>query len=240
EAQARVAVARAKVAQVKTGAKVEEVKAQEAVIRRCEADLAAAQEDFERGKRLLQTNAISREEHTSRRLKLQQTQAALEQGKAQLEALKAVRPEDVQAAEAEQLQAEASLAIAQEDVRNTQVRSPLSGRVLRVRARPGERISDQGILDVGNVKRMHAVAEVYEEDVGKVRIGQTARVRVPTLGVEVSGEVVSKNLVVARQDVYKNDPVADVDSRVVEVRIRLSSQDSPKVAGLSNARAEVV
>jgi len=151
-----------------------------------------------------------------------------------------VRQVDVKAAEAEVFQAEASLAVAQEDLRNTQVRSPLSGRVLRIRAWPGERVGDQGILDVGNTNVMQVVAEVYEEDVGKVSIGQTAKVRVPTLGVDLSGAVVSKDLIVSRKVVFSNDPVADIDARVVEVRIRLSADDGPKVAGLSNARVHVV
>jgi hypothetical protein len=87
---------------------------------------------------------------------------------------------------------------------------------------------------------MHVVAEVYEADVSKVRIGQTAKVRVPSLGAELSGQVVRTDLVVGRKVVFNNDPVADSDARVIEVRIRIALEDSPRVAGLSNARAEVV
>jgi len=162
------------------------------------------------------------------------------QGKMQLEALKAIRPTDVKTAEAEVSQAEASLAVAEEDLRSTEVRSPLSGQVLRIRARPGERVGDQGILEVGNTSAMQVVAEVYEEHIGKVNISQTAKVRVPTLGVELTGTVVGNDLIVSRKVVFSNDPVADIDARVVEVRIRLSPQDGAKVAGLSNARVEVV
>ena len=75
---------------------------------------------------------------------------------------------------------------------------------------------------------------------GKVSLGQKAKVRIPTLAADLTGEVVRKDLVVSRKVVFSNDPVADIDARVVEVRIRLSSADSAKVAGLSNARAEVV
>jgi len=240
EAKAKVEVAKAKLAQVQEGPKPEDVRTQEAVIRRSEADLLAVQEDFERGSRLVGPGAMAREEYSTRRSKFEQARATLEQNKAQLDSLKVVRQVDVKAAEAEVFQAEASLAVAQEDLRNTQVRSPLSGRVLRIRAWPGERVGDQGILDVGNTNVMQVVAEVYEEDVGKVSIGQTAKVRVPTLGVDLSGAVVSKDLIVSRKVVFSNDPVADIDARVVEVRIRLSADDGPKVAGLSNARVHVV
>jgi HlyD family secretion protein len=240
EAKAKVEVAKAKLAQVQAGPKHHEVSAQQAVIRRSEADLTAAQEEFERTERLIHAKAVSREEYTVSRQKFAQVRATLEQSKAQLDSLKTIRQVDVKAAEAEVFQAQASLAVAQEDLQHTQVRSPLSGRVLRIRARPGERAGDQGILDVGNTNVMHVVAEIYEEDVGKVSIGQTAQVRVPTLGVGLSGTVVSKDLIVSRKVIFSNDPVADIDARVVEVRIRLSAVDGARVAGLSNARVEVV
>lgn len=240
EAKAKVEVAKAKLAQVQTGPKRHEVSAQQAVIRRSEADLMAAQEEFERTQRLSHSNSVSREDYTLSRQKFAQARATLEQNKAQLDSLQTIRQVDVKVAEAEVLQAEASLAVAQEDLQHTQVRSPLSGRVLRIRVRPGERVGDQGILDVGNTNVMHVVAEIYEEDVGKVRIGQSAKVRVPTLGVDLTGAVVSKDLIVGRKVIFSNDPVADIDARVVEVRIRLSATDGAKVAGLSNARVDVV
>ena len=166
--------------------------------------------------------------------------AAVEENKARLESIKIIRPVDIQAAQAEITQAEASVTAAEEDLRSTEVRSPISGQVLAIRARPGERVGDLGILDVGKINVMQVVAEVYEEDVGKVVVGQTAKVRIPTLGVELSGVVVAKDLIVSRKVVFSNDPVADIDARVVEVRIRLSAEDVAGVSGLSNARAQVI
>ena len=240
EAKAKVEVAKAKLAQVNYGPKPEEVRAQEAAIHRSEADLVAAQEDFERGGRLALNNTMAREEYSARRSRFEQARATLEQNKAQLQSIKAIRPVDIKAAEADVAQAEATLTVSLEDLRSTEVRSPFGGQVLRIRARPGERVGDSGIMELGNTKMMQIVAEVYEEDVGKVSVGQPAKIRVPTLGVELSGVVVGKDLVVSRKVVFSNDPVADIDARVVEVRIQLSSEDGGRVAGLSNARAEVV
>ena len=240
EARAKVDVAKAKLAQVNAGPKHEAVRAQEAAIRRSEADLIAAQEDFERAGRLVLDRAVAREEYSARRSRFEQARATLEQNKAQLEAIKAIRQVDIKAAEADVAQAEASLTVSLEDLRSTEVRSPFCGQVLRIRARPGERVGDSGIMELGNTKMMQIVAEVYEEDIGKVSVGQPARIRVPTLGVELSGVVVGKDLVVSRKVIFSNDPVADIDARVVEVRIQLSSEDGARVAGLSNARAEVV
>ena len=204
--------------------------------------LTAAQQDYERTNRLASSSAATREDCDTRRSKYEQSRATLEQEKAKLEAMKAIRPVDLQGAEAELAQMEAGLLIAQEDVRNTEVRSPISGQVLRINTHNGEKIGEKGILDVGNTSVMQVVAEVYEADIDKVQIGQNVQVRVPTLGAEkwLTGSVISKNLLIARQDVFNNDPVADIDSRVVQVRIRLSPVDGAQAAGLSNARAEVV
>ncbi len=240
EAKAKVEVARAKLAQVLAGPKLEDVRASESLVRKNQAELQAAEVKFERAVVLLKRNVIAQQEFDDERLKEREARESLSQSVAQLEAMKLVRPTDVKVAEADLAQAEAALAVANADLDAAEIRSPVAGRVLRIHTRPGERVGDQGVVDVGSTDVMHAVAEVYEEDIGKVRPGQKARVRVPTLGAELSGEVVHKDLVVARKVVFNNDPVADTDARVVEVRIRLAAEDSAKVSGLSNARAEVI
>jgi HlyD family secretion protein len=240
ESSAGVTVAKAKLAQVQAGPKPEDVKAQEALVDRCQAECRAAERDLGRAVVLFKRAAGSRQEFDDQNLKYQQSRESLKQANAQLAALKAIRPADLRVAEAELAQAEAALAVAQAELQASQVCSPISGRALRIHTWPGERVGNQGILDVGNTDLMYVVAEVYEEDIGKVRVGQAAKVRVPTLGAELAGKVVHKDLVVSRKVIFNNDPVADIDARVVEVRIRLSEHDCPKVAGLSNARAEVV
>jgi len=240
EARAGVVVSQTKVAQVQAGAKAEDVRAQEMLIRRYRAELQAAERDLGRSSLLLKKAACSRQEFDEYNLKYEQARESLNQANAQLDAMKAVRPADLRVAEAELSKSEASLEVAQAELAAAEVRAPTTGRVLRIQSWPGERVGEKGIVEVGDTDVMYAVAEVYEEDAGKVHAGQPAKVRVPTLGSELSGEVVRKDLVVARKVIFNNDPVADIDARVIEVHIRLSPHDSPKVAGLSNARVEVV
>jgi HlyD family secretion protein len=195
---------------------------------------------MERVRQLYQRNASSRQEYDDQRLKYQQAEEVLNQAKAQLNAMRAIRPTDVQAAEADLMQAQAALTVTEADLQATEVLAPRAGRILRIHTHPGERIGDQGIVEVGETDVMYAVAEVYEEDISKVQTGQPARIRVPALHADLAGDVVRKDLVVGRKVILNNDPVADTDARVVEVHIRLSPADSRKVAGLSNARVEVL
>lgn len=160
--------------------------------------------------------------------------------KAQLARLKTVRPIDLKVAESEVAQAEANVRVAEADLAATQVVSPTPGTVLRVHARAGQRIGEEGIIEIGDIRQMHAVAEVYEEDIGRISPGMRATVRVPGLDWIGHGTVVSQSRVVSRKIIFSNDPVSDTDARVVETRIELDPPDSQKVAHLSNARVEVV
>ena len=56
----------------------------------------------------------------------------------------------------------------------------------------------------------------------------------------LTGIVDEIGLQVGKQDVLGTDPVADADARVVEVKIRLNSEDSQQVAGLTNLKVNVI
>lgn len=134
--------------------------------------------------------------------------------------------------------AAAKLARAEAELERSHVRSPIRGRVLDVSARAGEKVGQDGIIAVADTSEMIAVAEVYETDIARVRAGQRASVRSSALpGGEISGTVSRVRLKISRRDVLDTDPVADAESRVVEVEIRLD--DPEAVAGLTNLRVDV-
>jgi ABC exporter DevB family membrane fusion protein len=54
------------------------------------------------------------------------------------------------------------------------VRSPRAGQILKIHTWPGEIIGNQGIVELGRTDQMYAIAEVYEADIHKVRLGQRA------------------------------------------------------------------
>lgn len=117
------------------------------------------------------------------------------------------------------------------------VRAPIAGRVLYVHARPGERVGEDGIVELGNTEAMFAIAEVYEDDIGRIEVGQRARVTSPVLSEPLSGAVDWIHLKVAMQDALGTDPAARKDARVVEVEIRLD--DSAAAARLTHLQVEV-
>jgi HlyD family secretion protein len=117
------------------------------------------------------------------------------------------------------------------------VRAPVEAQVLAIHARAGERIGPEGLLELGETDRMYAVAEVYETDVARVRVGQRARIASPAFERTLSGTVEKVGLRIGKMDVLGTDPVAKTDARVVEVRIRLDPGHG--VEALTNLQVEV-
>jgi HlyD family secretion protein len=239
EAQARLAAAEARLQQIKAGAKVGDIDAQQAVVNLAEAQSKVAARDLNRAKELHARQAISIELVDQRqweydRLQLEQRRAA-----GTLESLKEIRNVDVAVAEKEIAGARASVARTQADVDASVVVAPAAGRILKIHTHPGEKISERGVLELGNVLRMQAVAEVFEADVSLVRLGMTARISIDSSGHQIDGKVIEIGNLVSRKVVLTNDPVSDTDARVVEVRIDLNSDQIESVARLSNARVEV-
>lgn len=120
----------------------------------------------------------------------------------------------------------------------TVVRSPVDGQVLEVHARQGERVGPDGIAEIGKTQTMKVVAEVYETDIGRVRVGQRARVTSPALSGPAQGVVDRIGLKVGKKDVLSVDPAAKTDARVIEVEILLD--DPHQAAGLTNLEVDVV
>jgi HlyD family secretion protein len=134
--------------------------------------------------------------------------------------------------------ARANLARAEAELELSRVRAPIDGQVLKIHAREGERVGPEGILEIGETAAMFVIAEVYETDIGRVRVGQRARITSPALAEPLEGAVERIGLRIGKQDVLGTDPVADVGARGVEVEVRLD--DAAPAAHLTNLRVDVV
>ena len=118
------------------------------------------------------------------------------------------------------------------------IRTPMAGQILKIHTRSGEKISDSGIADLGQTDQMVAVAEVYQTDIGKVQLGQQAVITSQSFSGELRGKVSQIGLQVSRQNVFSNQPGENLDRRVVEVKIRLTPEDSKRVASLTNLQVQ--
>lgn len=162
-----------------------------------------------------------------------ETQATLNQ-------VSEVRDVDVALAQAELAAAIVGVQQAEADLELAYVRAPRSGQVLKINARPGEMITNQGIVELGQTQQMYVVAEVYETDIARIETGQRAIVTSYALPDTLHGTVDEIGLQIGKQEVFSTNPTFDIDARVVEVKIRLDPEDSQQVSGMTNLRVEAV
>ena len=109
--------------------------------------------------------------------------------------------------------------IAQEALKQTEVRALSPGVVLEVLARPGE-VTNGALLTMGDLREMVAKTEVYQSDVGRVALGDPGEVMLQPRAIP--GTVVQIGRVVAGNQLRDLDPRALQDLRVVTVTIALN------------------
>jgi HlyD family secretion protein len=232
-----------------------EINAQKAAIRKLEAELNLANLDLQRNRSLYQQGAIAKQILDRQVSQVRQLQEAVNSATAMLIKLETERTMNMQNAQAQLRSQQANLPLAQIQVAiasaqqnlnlakarldRTMIRAAKSGRVLRIIAHEGEAIGSSGILDLGDTQQMYVVAEVNETDLRSVKIGQPATItsRNGAFSQPLSGEVVEIGWQVFKNNVLDDDPAANADARVVEIKIRLD--DSQSVEGMTNLQVDV-
>lgn len=137
---------------------------------------------------------------------------------------------DVTVAERNLAAAAANLARAELDLARALVVAPISGTVLEVIARPGGKPGTEGILTMGDLGRMRAEAEIWQDRIGLVQPGQRVTLLSRAFAAPLSGRVDSIGLTVGRQGLISDDSAANTDARVVKVRITLDPEASRQAA----------
>jgi HlyD family secretion protein len=252
--QSQIQEAQTRIRQVEDPSQFE-VAAQQARIRELEASYSLADQDLQRNRNLFAEGAISqqdldrqatqvrelREQVSNAQASLVQLersqQASLRNARAQLQSQQATLSlSQVQAAVESARQ---NLALAEARLDRTLIRAPRSGRVLRVITDVGEALGQDGLLDMGDTSQMYIVAEVYETDIGLVKPGQRATINSRNGAFEdtLGGTVEDLGWQIFKNDVLDDDPAANADARVVEVRIRLDNGTA--VEGLTNLQVDV-
>lgn len=126
----------------------------------------------------------------------------------------------------------------QVDLVNSELRAPLDATVLKIHAQVGERPGSDGVLELGASDRMEAVAEVYESDINRVRVGQSVSLTSENGGFSgtLQARVLRISPQVSRRQVLSTDPTGDADARVVEVRLALDPAAAARVRNLSGLK----
>jgi len=236
QAEAEVAVHVARLAVVESGLKPAEVAALAAEAERERTDLSEAALLLTRAQRLRTENSISAQELENAQTRWHSASNRVLAAAQRFAAGAEVRAVDVELARAEVSAARALAARARREWEQTEIRAPSDGEILAIHARPGE-VTTEGLLDLGRTSTMEVLAEVYESDIRKVTVNQSAEVTGDAFPSPLRARVIEIGRQVKPNRLLNPDPAAFADNRIVEVVLELA--DSQSVAGLSGALVNV-
>lgn len=183
------------------------------------AQLKVLESETSRYRNLEDKDVVSKADLESRELQVLQLKAELRQAVAELQ----------------QIETEESYA---------HLRSPIDGYVIKINARPGEMSGMRGVMEVGALQNMEAIAQVDEDNIQKISLGQRVRITSEndSFNGTIKGSVIRIAKKVSRRRILNRDPAADSDTeaRTIDVRIAIDPESTSVVKNLSGIKVNIV
>ena len=177
---AEMRAAQAALADLQAGSRREEIMQAEAVLSRLKADDERQARDLARAEALYAGDIIPMRELDAARTGRDGSAAAVREAEERLRLVRiGPRPDAVRQAQAKTEAAAAGLALADTRLSQGTLTAPLAGLVLAKHAEPGEMLAPGApVLTVGNMDEVWLRAYIPETELGRVKVGQLARITV--------------------------------------------------------------
>jgi HlyD family secretion protein len=228
QAEANVRVAEARLAQARAGvAKTADVAAQKTEIARFEIELANAEQEYKRMQSLHENGLVSTAALDSSRLLVDTRVQLISNARERLRSLEEVREIDVGVLASQVEAARADVNRTRAEYESSIIYSPYDGLVVKVHAWPGAEVGPAGLVEIAKTRKMYVIAEVAENDINRVKVGQRATITGDSFSGKLEGTVEQGSAMVAPNSVSYDNPRNLTTTRVIEVKILL---DESKVA----------
>ena len=164
------------------GARSEDIKQAEEMMKQSEVNFNSAKKDFERYKQLWESKSISKKQFEDITAKYDVALAQYNAAKENYQKVKKIfRPEEIEQAKGNLKKAKASVDLLKKSIRDSYVISPLSGFIVKKFVEVGETVTPMSSLfKVSNLSTVDLVIYVSEVELGKVKLGQKAEVSIDT------------------------------------------------------------
>ena len=206
----------------------------EAALARAEAAIPILRRDYERAAEL--RTASTDQVRDQRRLQAEQAEQEAARLRASLIRYQ-VEPErqvDIVLAHRQVEAAAADRDRARADLDRSVIRAPMAGTVLTLYARQGERPGNQGLMSFGALDEMIAEIEVYEDQIGRLALGQVVTLTAQALPRPLQGRIARVGVEVLRQVLTDVSPAANTDSRVIRAVVALDPASAAIAARFVN------
>jgi HlyD family secretion protein len=190
-------------------------------------------------------------------------QLSIEQAQSQLQSAKRNQQSAIEAAELGQTAARASLKSAErslaslrklsgdekaikltkqiaEDKRDSaKVETPVDGTVLKILAKQGDVVTNTPLMQIADLSSMECLVEVVDRLVGNVKKHQEVVISSPALPRDIHGTVSDIGRTVGNSKLQEPNPLAMVDRKTVDVRVKINQADIEIASRLVNLQVAV-
>lgn len=187
-AEASVEAAQARLRELESGSRPEEIARARALLEEARSNLANAELDLKRFQSLFAEGAVSRQLLDGARNRYEVAIAQVQAAEQNFELMRiGPRREQIDLARAQVREAEAALRAARVDLDNTLIRAPIAGTILERLVEPGEivtvsfiggRGAKSAVLSMANLQELDVETDVSQNEVRKIRLHQPALIAV--------------------------------------------------------------
>jgi HlyD family secretion protein len=208
------------------GARPEDIDIAQAELRLAEARVAEAQVRVTRSTTLFDRNAVSQATRDVDERDVRVANAQLEAARLKLRLLKAgTREEELAEAKARMIAAQHLIEVTKSELGKCEVKSPVAGVVLRKHVSEGELVSlfyPRPLITISELNKYRVRAEVDEQDVPRIKPGQSVEVVVHSADKRrLKGRVATIAPVMGRRQILTSDPADKSDRDEMEVLVDL-------------------
>jgi HlyD family secretion protein len=178
-AEAQLRAAEARLTKLEMQPRPEELPPSLAKVKMAAASAASTLDQYERAKRLVETETLAREEYVIRQQAYELAVQDRTRAQAEYELLKAgAWKPDIEVAKAAVIEARAQIEQVKTEIDRATVAAPVDGVVLQVNVRAGERVSDRdakALMVLGDISTYHVRIDIDERDIARFRRGAPAK-----------------------------------------------------------------
>jgi multidrug resistance efflux pump len=236
EARGELAATRAKLREIVSGAREEEITQAAAVLAARRAELELADAELARHQRLSEQGILAASMLNEREKAYRVAAARVTEAEEQLRLLEnGARRETVELHERLVEKAEATVELYERVLEKSSVRTPIAGKVIHKNLQEGEVVYAEApvpLITVADVGKTWINAEVDEIDIGRIAVGNRVDVGSDAYPDRAfRGRIAEIADYVGSRTVRPNDPARNLDMKVVQVKVILDDE-SPLLLGM--------
>ncbi|MBI3481275.1 MAG: efflux RND transporter periplasmic adaptor subunit [Nitrosomonadales bacterium] len=224
QAEAEVAVTKAKRVEVAAGARDEEIKQAQAVLQRVHSEQIQAENEFNRTGRLFKDKFVSQATLDTSASAYKVATARVAEAEEHLRLLlSGPRHETLALHEAQVSQAEANVRHMRSLLDQTRVTSPISGVLIERYLDAGEVVMpEKPLVVIADTNRLRINAEVDETDAGRLKLGDPAEISAYAYpGKVYKGRIEEIAHYVGKREIKPNNPAVNLGLKIIQVKIAL-------------------